>query len=175
MTTTARSGELAARFFDAFGRRDVDAMMSMVSEDITENLAGIGVINGIEEDRAFLTALFESFPDLETQVTRTVAAGNIVAVEWRRRGTFTGRPWQGLPASGRPFAFRGCALVEVDGDRVKRVDVYSDTAEFARDIGVLPPEGSIGERVALAAFRMRVRAHRVIRALGPSSDDHVAR
>jgi steroid delta-isomerase-like uncharacterized protein len=161
MTTAAPPAELATRFFDAFARRDVDAMMSMVSEDITEDLAGIGVINGIEEDRAFLTALFESFPDLETEVTRTVAAGNVVAVEWRRRGTFTGRPWQGLPASGRPFAFRGCALVEVDGDRIKRVDVYSDSAEFARDIGVLPPEGSLGERFALAAFRLRVRAQRV--------------
>ena len=170
MTTAAPPEQLAARFFAAFGRRDVDAMMSLVSDDITEDLAGIAVINGIEEDRAFLTALFESFPDLETQVTRTVAAGNVVAVEWRRRGTFTGRPWQGLPASGRPFDMRGCALVEVDGDRIRRVDVYSDSAEFARDIGVLPPEGSVGERLAVAAFRMRVRMRRVIRALGPSSD-----
>ena len=169
MTTAAAPEELAARFFEAFGRRDVDAMMSMVSEDITEDLAGFGVINGIEQDRTFLTALFESFPDLETQVTRTVAAGNVVAVEWRRRGTFTGRPWQGLPASGRPFNFRGCALVEVDGNRIKRVDVYSDSAEFARDIGVLPPEGSFGERVALAAFRVRARLRRAIRALAPSS------
>jgi len=156
--------DVVARFFEAFARRDVDTMMEVVSDDIVEDLAGVGVVTGADEDRAFLTALFESFPDLASEVTRVVGAGNLVAVEWRRRGTFTGRPWRGLPASDRPFDFRGVALVEVDGDRITRINVYSDTAEFGRDIGVLPPEGSAGERFALALFRIRVRARRVVRA-----------
>jgi steroid delta-isomerase-like uncharacterized protein len=152
-------------FFAAFARRDVDAMMELVSGDIVEDLPGVGVVTGADEDRAFLTALFASFPDLETEVTRVVADGDVVSVEWRRRGTFTGHPWQGLPASGKPFAFRGVTVVQVLGERIVRIDVYSDTAGFARDIGVLPPEGSAGERVALGLFRARVRARRAVRAL----------
>jgi steroid delta-isomerase-like uncharacterized protein len=157
--------ELVAAFFDGFAHRDVDAMMQLVSEDIVEHLPGGGVVTGAEEDRAFLTAMFASFPDLETEVTRVVADGELVSVEWRRRGTFTGRPWQGLPASGKPFAFRGVAVVRVVGDRIGRIDVYSDMAEFARDIGVLPAIGSGGERIAVALFRARVRARRAVRAL----------
>ena len=106
MTTVATPEQLVADFFDAFGRRDVDALMTMVSEDITEDLAGIGVINGAEADRAFLTELFGSFPDRETTVTRFVTAGNVVVVEWERQGTFTGSHWQGRIASASPCSGR---------------------------------------------------------------------
>jgi steroid delta-isomerase-like uncharacterized protein len=154
-------------FFVAFARRDVEAIMQLVAEDIVEDLAGVGGVTGAAEDRDFLTALGDSFPDLVTEGTRVVAAEHLVAVEWKRRGTFTGRPWRGLPASGKPFEFRGVAVVEVSGERISRIDVYSDTAEFARDIGVLPAEGSAGERFALALLRTRLRVRRVLNALVP--------
>ena len=168
MSTLATPEQLVADFFDAFGRRDVDALMTMVADDITEDLAGVGVISGAEADRAFLTDLFGSFPDLETKVTRVVGAGNVVVVEYERQGTFTGTPWQGLPANDNPFAFRGCALVEVHGGRVTRVNGYADMTQFARDLGVLPAEGSASERIGVALFRTRVFVRRAIRALTPS-------
>jgi len=155
--------EIAADFFAALERRDLETLTSLVSDDIVEDVAGVGVITGRAAQRALLTAMFDSFPDLATEVTRIVGDGQVVAVEWRRRGTFSGLPWQGLPASGRPFAFRGVAIVEVDGDRVARVDVYADTAEFARDIGLLPARGSTGERLAAALFGARVRAQGLLR------------
>jgi hypothetical protein len=43
--------------------------------------------------------------------------------------------------------------------------VYTDTGQFFRDIGVLPAEGSLAERLALAMFRARVRARRYQRSL----------
>lgn len=152
-------------FFEAFAPRDVDALMQLVSADIVEAVQGVGVMTGAAEGRAFLTGLFASFPDLASEVVRVTAAGRVVAVERVGRGTFTGRPWRGLPASGKPFESRGAAFFEVDGGRASRITVYSDTARFARDIGVLPPEGSMGERFALAMFRIRVRARRMVRAL----------
>lgn len=173
MTTAARSTDnrspevVVADFFEAMAHRDVEALMQMVSDDIVEDLPGVGVVTGVVEERAFLTALFASFPDLTTEVTRVTAAGRVVAVEWRRRATFTGRPWQGLPASGKSFESSGAAFVEVDGGLVTRVTVYTDSAQVGRGIGVLPPEGSAGERVAVAMFSMRVRAGRVVRALAP--------
>src|ERR1700724_3037422 len=105
---------VAQEFFDAMARRDIEAAMDLVSDDIVEDLAGVGVISGLTEERALLTAFFGSFPDMQTEVIRGTAQGRVVAVEWRRRGTFTGTPWQGLPASGRPFDLRGAAFIEVD-------------------------------------------------------------
>ena len=169
-STNHRSPEVVvADFFKAFARRDVEALMQMVSDDVVENLAGVGVITGIEEERAFLTGLFASFQDMKTEVMRVTAAGRVVAVEWRRRGTFTGSPWQGLPASGNSFDARGAAFFEVDDGYVTRVTVYSDSAQFARDLGVLPPVGSAAERLATAIYRIRVRARRWLRAVAPGS------
>jgi steroid delta-isomerase-like uncharacterized protein len=159
---------VAGEFFDAHARRDVDAAMDLVSDDIVENLAGVGVITGPAEERAFLTAFFGSFPDMQTEVTRVTVDGRVVAVEWRRRGTFTGSPWQGLPASGRPFDLRGAAFVEVDDGLITYVTAYSDSAHLGRDLGILPPVGSPAERIASAIYRLRVRVRRVLLALRES-------
>jgi len=159
---------VARDFFDAFNRKDVERVMRLVSDDIVEDLPGIGIVEGTEQERAMLNALFSSFPDMATEVTRVTVAGNVVALEWSRRGTFSGAPWQGLPANGRPYNIRGAAFLEVNGDRVSRVTVYSDSAALARDLGILPAEGSGAERLALAMFKARVRARRALGALRPA-------
>jgi steroid delta-isomerase-like uncharacterized protein len=159
---------VVGEFFDAMARRDIDAAMDLVSDDIVEDLAGVGVITGLTEERAFLTAFFGSFPDMKTEVIRVTADGRVVAVEWRRRGTFSGSPWQGLPASGRSFDLRGAAFVEVDDGLISYVTAYSDSAQLGRDLGILPPAGSPAERIASAIYRLRVRVQRVLRALHES-------
>jgi steroid delta-isomerase-like uncharacterized protein len=151
---------VATEFFDAFGRRDVDALMQIVSDDIVEDLPGVGIVSGLDEERAFLTGLFGSFPDLTTEVTRITIDGRVAAIEWKRRGTFTGAPWQGLPASGRAFESTGATFVEVVDGRVTKVTVYSDSAQVARGIGVLPAEGSATERLARALYGLQVRLGR---------------
>ena len=168
-TVSDRSPEAVARdFFDAFDRKDVEKLLSLVSDDIVEDVPGVGIIEGTEQERSFLNSLFSSFPDMATDVTRVTTSGGVVAVEWSRRGTFTGEPWQGLPANGRTFDTRGAAFVEVSGSRVTRVTIYSDQATLARDLGVLPAEGSGAERLALAMFRARVKSRRILGALLPS-------
>jgi steroid delta-isomerase-like uncharacterized protein len=154
-------------FFDAFGRHDVEAIIALLSDDIVEDLPGVGPLEGIESERAFLTGLFAAFPDMVVEVTRVMAASRIVAVEWVRRGSFTGQPFQGLPASGKAFVSRAAGFFEVDDGRISRITVHTDTGQFFRDLGVLPPEGSVGERLALAMFRARVRARRITRSLIP--------
>jgi steroid delta-isomerase-like uncharacterized protein len=132
---------IATEFFDAFARRDVDALMQMVSADIVEDLPGVGIVSGPEQERAFLTGLFASFPDLATDVIRITVDGRVAAIEWKRTGTFTGAPWQGVPATGHRFASAGATFVEVDDGQVSKVTVYSDSVQLARAIGVLPAEG----------------------------------
>jgi steroid delta-isomerase-like uncharacterized protein len=160
---TATPEQVVSSFYDAYARRDIEAMMSHVSDDIVEDLSGIGLVTGAEQEREFLTGVLAAFPDLATEVTRMLACGDVVAAEWRRHGTFSGAPWRGLPASGKPFAFRGGAFLEVHDQKITRITGYYDTAEFARQIGALPAEGSFGERAGLAIFRASVRMRSVLR------------
>jgi steroid delta-isomerase-like uncharacterized protein len=152
--------EVVADFFDAFGRHDVEAITALLCDDVIEDLPGVGAVEGINDEREFLIGLFAAFPDLRVEVTRLMAVGNVVAVAWTRRGSFTGQPFQGLPASGKTFVSRAAAFVEVRDGRIWRMMVYTDTGQFFRDIGVLPAEGSLAERLALTMFRARVRARR---------------
>jgi steroid delta-isomerase-like uncharacterized protein len=137
-------------------------MMSLVSHDVVEDLSGIGLVEGAGAEREFLTGLLGSFPDLTTDVSRVVASGDVVAVEWRRTGTLSGSSWRGLPADGQPFVLRGGAFLEVRANKITRINGYYDTAGFARQIGALPREGSRGDRLAMAIFRTRVRIRRTL-------------
>jgi ketosteroid isomerase-like protein len=68
---------------------------------------------------------------LETEVKRVTAGGSVVAVEWVRRGAFTGSPWQGMPPTGKSFETTGAAFMEVKDGQVTHVIAYSDSAQLA--------------------------------------------
>ena len=104
--------EVVADIFDAFGRHHVQAVTGLLCDDVIEDLPGVGAVEGINNEREFLIGLFAAFPDLRVEVTRLLAEGigNIVAVAWICRGSFTGQPFQGLPASGKTFVSRAAAL-----------------------------------------------------------------
>jgi steroid delta-isomerase-like uncharacterized protein len=167
---TAAAGERApeqvvAAFFDAFGRHDVEAIRRLLTDDIVEELSGTSPIAGIENECAFLTALFAAFPDMQVDVTRLMAVGQLVAVEWTRRGTFAGDDFQGLPANGARIDSPAAGFFEIAGSLIKRITVYADMNKFGRDLGLVPAEGSMAERLALAMFRGRVRVQRAASTL----------
>ncbi|WP_280236118.1 ester cyclase [Nocardia cyriacigeorgica] len=142
-------------FYAAYARRDVDTMMTYVSDAIVEDLSGVGLVTGRLAEERFLRSLFAAFPDLHTEVTRVVIDKNSACVEWQRHGTFTGADFHGTPATGRPFQFKGGAFIDVADGLITRINGYYDTAVFARAIGALPPEGSKSERFAMALLRLR--------------------
>jgi steroid delta-isomerase-like uncharacterized protein len=166
---TAAAGERApeqvvAAFFDAFGRHDVETIRRLLTDDIVEELSGTSPIAGIENECAFLTGLFAAFPDMQVDVTRLMAVGELVAVEWTRQGTFAG-DFQGLPANGAQIDSPAAGFFEIEGSLIKRITVYADMNKFGRDLGLVPAEGSMAERLALAMFRVRVRVQRAASTL----------
>jgi steroid delta-isomerase-like uncharacterized protein len=160
-----RPEQIVAKFFDAFGRHDVDAVGRLLTDDIVEQLPGMPPIEGIDSECAFLEGLFSAFPDLQVEVTRLMAVDQVVAVAWTRRGTFARGEFQGLPANGRRIESPAAGFFELEDGLIKRITVYADMNKFGRDLGLVPPEGSVAERVALGMFRTRVRMKRLARAL----------
>jgi steroid delta-isomerase-like uncharacterized protein len=157
--------QVAAHFLDALGRHDLDAFRQVCADDIVELLPGAPPMEGVENELAFASALIAAFPDLEIEVTRVMAVDRIVAAEWIRRGTFTGADFQGLPANGARFESPAAGFFEIENGAVKQLTVYTDMNKLGRDLGVVPPEGSTAERLALGMFRTRVRVKRLIRTL----------
>jgi steroid delta-isomerase-like uncharacterized protein len=157
--------QVVADFLDALGRHDLEGIGRACADDIVEVLSGTAPLEGIDNELAFARDLLAAFPDLEIEVTRLMAIDRVVAAEWTRRGTFTGADFQGLPANGARFDSPAAGFFEIENGLIKRLTVYADLNKFARDLGVVPPEGSLAERLAMSMFRTRVRAKRVVGTL----------
>jgi hypothetical protein len=89
--------------------------------------------------------------------------GDRACVRWRLRGTFTGEPFQGILATGRPIDIRGAdATIHVKDGLIAANTIFYDGATFARQVGLLPDAGSPLERLLLAACNARTRLRRLI-------------
>jgi len=100
---------------------------------------------------------------LEREGPIVVAADDVATVEWTMRGTFSGGSFQGIRATGKPIEIEGVDVVEVREGLQYRNSIYYDGASFARQIGMLPPLGSLGDRTLLALFNARSRIRRPAR------------
>jgi steroid delta-isomerase-like uncharacterized protein len=149
-------------FLEALGRHDIEGIGRECADDIVEVLSGTAPLEGIDNELAFARDLLAAFPDLEIEVTRLMAIDQVVAAEWTRRGTFSGADFQGLPANGARFDSPAAGFFEIENGLIKRLTVYADLNKFARDLGVVPPEGSLAERLAMSMFRTRVRSKRLV-------------
>ena len=149
-------------YFDALGRRDIEAVAAHWSPDGVEDVVPQGVYRGPGEISGMFSALVASTPDLETKVSRVVTDDRHAVVEWRMSGTFSGAPFKGLEPTGKRVELRGLDIFEVEDQKILSNTAYYDGASFARQIGMLPAQDSGAERAMKSAFNAVTRARRVV-------------
>jgi steroid delta-isomerase-like uncharacterized protein len=148
--------------YDALARRDAEVIGEHYREDCVVDIVPIGVFRGRQALVDFFREAFAAVPDLETTVTRVVAGETQAAVEWRMSGNFTGGPFQGIEPTGKHVELRGLDLMEIeDGETVSNT-AYYDGAAFARQVGMLPPEGSGADRMMKSAFNAVTNVRKTI-------------
>ena len=86
-----------------------------------------------------------------------VAARNQAAVRWRMTGTFCGGPFQGIEPTGARIELEGIDMLTIEDGLIQRNDAYYDGTQFARAVGLLPPQDSAAERGMTARFNVRTR------------------
>jgi steroid delta-isomerase-like uncharacterized protein len=120
-----------------------------------------------EEVVAWFRGFFDAVPDLHMEVEDVAVAGEPgrerVTVRWRITGTFSGAPYVGIEPTGRPVDMRGMDMIEVEDGRVAGNNVYYDQLAFARQIGMLPAEGSLGDRLMTGAFNLVTKGRATVR------------
>jgi steroid delta-isomerase-like uncharacterized protein len=152
----------ARSYFEAMDRRDADAMVEHWRDDGVEDVIPVGLMRGRDELRSFFASLFAAIPDARTTVTRVIAGEGSCAVEWRLEGTFSGEPYMGIEANGKHVEIRGCDLLELEDGQITSLTAYSDGAGFARQIGLLPPDGSGADRAMKGAFNAATKVRRAL-------------
>jgi|SRR5215211_823479 len=154
--------EHARSYFEALAGRNPDAMAGHWSSDGVADIVPLAVLRGPDEIKAFFRDLFAAFPALETTVTRVVADDKHATVEWRMVGTFSGAPFQEIEPTGRRVDLRGLDLLEIREQVILSNTAYYDGAEFARQVGLLPPRESGADRAIRNAFNAVTKVRRAV-------------
>ncbi|MCA9936142.1 MAG: ester cyclase [Ardenticatenaceae bacterium] len=90
---------------------------------------------------AFWPAWFAAFPEMDYEVTRTIAAETVVVTQWIFTGTHAqplGAPVfdPAVPPLGRTVRFRGVSVYDVVDGRIQRETTYLDLATLLVELGV---------------------------------------
>lgn len=149
-------------YFEAMDRRDVDAMIEHWHEDGVEDAVPLGLLRGHDERRGFYASMFAAMPDARTTLTRLVAGEQTCAVEWRIEGTFSGEPFTGIEPTDKHIEIRGMDFIELEDGKIVSLTGYFDGASYARQIGMLPADGSGADRAMKTAFNAMTKLRRTV-------------
>lgn len=162
--------EVAMASFEGALARDPDRIVASAHpDDYVDDFVAIGEFQGKEAVRAFFAELFAAMPDFDMSIERVVADEGAVAVKWRAEATFSDAPFQGIRPTGRPVSLRGVDFFEIEDGLIRRNTIFYDGASFARQIGMLPPQGSLADRMMLRLFNLKTLLLRPFRRRRVSS------
>jgi glyoxylase-like metal-dependent hydrolase (beta-lactamase superfamily II)/predicted ester cyclase len=154
----SKAEAVARRYFGAIDARDVEEAVSQWADGGREHVRGQFDVLAPEGIRAFVEELLGAAPDLHMEVISTTTEGDRCALLWRMTGTFAGPGCFGdLAPTGDPIELEGLDLLTVRDGLIQSNDGFSNTMEFARQIGLLPAQGSGAERRMASAFNAKNR------------------
>lgn len=163
-TDTTSPATLMRKLLEAVAGRDLDAMRAMWHDNVVDDFVALGMFEGKDAVGAFFSELFTAVPDMQFTINRIVGGDDRIAVgEWSITGTFNGGPFQGLDPTGRHVDLRGVDVMEFEEGRLRRNTIYYDGLRFARQVGMLPTEGSAADRAMTSSFNTFTRARKSLR------------
>ncbi len=167
MTDLARgAGETAREYFDAIEHRDVDRMAAVWHPDGKDYFYGMATLDGPDGVRTWFSELFRSFPDFTFKVTDIVTEGDKSTVRWHATGTFDGdAKFEGLAPTGASIELEGIDMLTIADGLIVENRAYTNATEMARQLGAMPPAGSIGEKAMLGAVNASGAPKRLLKRL----------
>lgn len=150
--------DCARRIIDCLNRRDLETLESLVRDDVVDDVMPVGRLEGVGSVIDFFRQMLDAFEDMQVRIEQITGAPDVAIVQWTITGQFTGRPFLGLHPNGRRAEVRGVDVMQFEGELLRRNTIYYDGATLARELGVLPPRGSLAEAAMTAAFNVVTRA-----------------
>ncbi len=97
-----------------------------------------------EETIKFWPSWFAGFPEMDFEVTRTIAREDVIVTQWIFTGTNSGA--LGPPVfedsrvpTGRTIQFRGVSIYDVHSGLIQRETTYVDLATLMVELGIVLP------------------------------------
>jgi len=149
---------VARRYFEAIGAHDLDAAVAMWADVGREYVRGQVDVTAPEGVRMFIGDVLGALPDLRCEIVATTTEDDRCALQWRFSGTFAGPgSFSGVAPTGSPVVLEGIDLLTVRDGLIQANDAFTDSMTFARQIGMMPPQGSPAEQTMTGAFNAKTR------------------
>ena len=160
--TTATNGELVRWAFGVLNAHKVEPLFGFWGPQTIERFPDATVV-GERAIGDYFEAVFAAVSDLHIEILTLAEQGEDVFVHWKLTGTHDG-PFNGIAPTGCAIALDGIDhFVVRDGIVVSNFVVF-DQMQFARAIGLLPPDGSRQDRALKAAFNAKTRLAERVRS-----------
>ncbi len=144
MMATRSALEVASEYVAALAARDSDRMNSLRSHDfVLEFVHRDAFKNPLSADdtRMFWPNWFVAFPELDVEVTRTIAAEEVVVTQWTFTGTNAG-PLEGILGEARidptlnTINLRGASFFDIRDGLIRHETIYIDVVTLMVELGV---------------------------------------
>lgn len=160
--THTSNGELLRWAFGVINNHDITPLREYWTPETVERFPD-RTCRGPEEIARYFEDLFAAVPDVHMEVLHVVEQGDDVFVRWHLTGTHTGTAWSGIEPTGRGIELDGIDHFVVRDGRVVSNFVVFDQMEVGRAMGLLPPDGSAGDKAVKAAFNAKTKLAEAIR------------
>jgi len=132
------------QYVEALAGSNYQAMIALRSENcvldlVTRDAFGAEPLT-CSETTDFWKSWFEAFPDMDYQVTRTIAAENVVVTQWTFTGTNSGPVPPILTSqsdpTGKTIRLRGVSIYDVNDGLIQRETNYMDLGTLLVELGI---------------------------------------
>ena len=151
-------------YFDALADQDLDRAVKSWKPGSPDRIHGIADMSAPDGIRAYFSEIFAAFPDWKFEVLELVGSGDMAAARWRVTATNTGPGrFQGVAPTGKSVTLEGCDMFRVENELIVENNAYTNGMQIAQQLGLLPPQGSAGERAMTSAFNAKTAAATAIK------------
>ena len=137
--------EVASQYVAAMAAGDTERMNALRAPEfeldfVYGDASASGPLSS-EETKQFWPSWLVGFPEMDYEVTRTIAAEDVVVTQWVFTGPHSeplGAPifQQSVPPSGGTVMFRGVSIYDVRDGLIQRETAYMDPATIMVELGV---------------------------------------
>jgi steroid delta-isomerase-like uncharacterized protein len=157
----ATNTDLVRWAFSRLNAQDLDSVRQFWTPDTVEHFPS-GTVRGADDIAAYFQSVFDALDGFHLDIVSAVGDGDDVFVHWRLTGRHTGE-FLGVAPTGKPIDLQGMDHFVLADGVVASNTVRYDQMEFARQIGLMPPDGSAADRALKAVFNTKVRALGAVR------------
>jgi steroid delta-isomerase-like uncharacterized protein len=130
-----RREALVIEHMETENRHEFDVTLETFEHPRYEIIPTGDVYDGPEEVSRYYEETRTAFPDQRNELIKLFHADDAVIIEAMLYGTHRGS-FRGLPATGRKFEMRFCAMFLFDEDRLQCERVYFDSSTVLRQLGI---------------------------------------